>query len=361
MDSNDCIPRIEPNGARPRASSVTVWMRRRRIRDDGGGDGGDALALKWSPAAEHLVEDDAERPDIGPGVRVLEAADLLGGHVMNGPGDEARGGEARVRGPLGALEDLGEPEIEDLDERCTVGSSRKKEVLGFEVAVEDAAGVGLRDGESGLEEEVDGLGDRQWAALLEDGGEIGALEVLQDHVRSAVIEGADVEDAGDVLAFERGGGSGLAQESGTGVGELGGRREEEFDRDAALQDEVPGREDDSHAARAEDAFDAVFPGQDVAGPGDVGEVGRGGRHGTARIAAGWGGEQDRRRGAGARETCSLVESHRRPSLVRSLHVPPADRFRRARRRRSSPRGRSPPTDPACCHPRRPRSGCAPRL
>ena len=48
--------------------------------------------------------------------------------------------------------------------------------------------------------------------------------------------------------------------------------EQELYGDPTLEDQVPRREHDAHAAHAEDTLDAVLAGKHVAGAGDAGQV-----------------------------------------------------------------------------------------
>ena len=81
--------------------------------------------------------------------------------------------------------------------------------------MDDARGVGRRDGDQRLQDVVDDVDDGQLAVLLEELPEVAPFEVLEHHVRGAGVELADVHHGGDVLAPDAGGRAGLVEEART--------------------------------------------------------------------------------------------------------------------------------------------------
>ena len=102
---------------------------------------------------EELEGDEPECVDIGAGARFVGAAiDLFWGHVLKGAQ------ELSGLGDHGAFVELHihcDPEIEDLG----LGIGGDEDVAGFEVAVDDADGVGVGDGSADLDNELDTLLD----------------------------------------------------------------------------------------------------------------------------------------------------------------------------------------------------------
>jgi hypothetical protein len=109
--------------------------------------------------------------------------------------------EARPRG-LG-LHQLRQPEVDDLHVQLVVVAEHEKQVLGLEVAVNDAGRVHLAQAAQGLDRKADGLTHLESAVLLDVGAEISALEQLhhQEGLPFAVL--APVEHLHDVGALHR--------------------------------------------------------------------------------------------------------------------------------------------------------------
>ncbi len=92
------------------------------------------FAGKRQAAGDHLVQHDAERPDIGPHIAAL-ADEMLGRHV--GDGADRRAG-ARQRRAAGQL---GDAEVEDLH----LAATREHDVRRLDVAMDDVGVVRGRD------------------------------------------------------------------------------------------------------------------------------------------------------------------------------------------------------------------------
>jgi len=231
--------------------------------DHVGERGRDVLTLEGAVPGEHLVQDDAERPDVGPLVHGL-ASRLLGRHVGGGaqentglgpglgqggrPGQVARGtgdGVARPR--------LGQAEVEDL--HPAVG--RELHVRGFQVAVDDALLVGL------LETLGDLPGDRQRlvyrdGALLHALGQILTLDQLQDEEGLAVGL-LEAVYGGDVGVVEGGEEVGLPLEPGQPLGVAGHLGRKCLEGDLAAELRVLSPVDLAHPPGPNGSQDLVGP------------------------------------------------------------------------------------------------------
>ena len=158
-------------------------------------------AMEGDVAGEHLVEDDAERVDVGALVDVL-AHRLLGGDVVGGAEHPAGRGH-----PL-LLERAGDAEVGHL--RAPVGVDQ--DVLRLDVAVDEPAGMGAVEAAPDLDRVGDRLVDRQrplpWIRSLQR----AALDVLEDDVGAAVVL-ARVDDPDEVGMREPRRRPGLAAEA----------------------------------------------------------------------------------------------------------------------------------------------------
>ena len=232
--------------------------RERLVLEDGGDPLRSGLAAEGKAARGPLEEDDAEREDVGAVIERL-ASQLLGRHVGDRPGEiGVQGGRAALvpadhRGK--GKEDAGQAEVEDLDRARRVDH----DVLGLEVAVDDAAGVGgghrARQGQGDLEEAVEGdaagLDElRQRLAVDELHGEKGRAFRLRDG-----------EDGDDVGMAQGGDGLGFALEEGPPLGIAHRALGQELDGHVAVELEVAGLPDDAHAAFA-DLLDQAIIAED---------------------------------------------------------------------------------------------------
>ena len=132
-------------------------------------------------------------------------------------------------------------------------AGREQHVVGLDVAVDEPAGVGVRERARHLAEQAHRVGDRQRAALLEPPAQRFALDERHGEVREAG-DLAGREERHDVRVLEAGGEEDLLLEAlgAHARGELGG---EELDDDAAAEAAVAGEVDAAHAAAAELALE----------------------------------------------------------------------------------------------------------
>nr|ART38290.1 F383 [uncultured bacterium] len=185
--------------------------RRRRGVAQVGGDQLDAALSERRTSAHQLVEDAAQRVQVGAGVDLGRAGALLGRHVRRGP-EHALG----LAG-AGVERQLGDAEVEHLDPLAAhhVRIPDDEQVGGLEVAMHDAALVGGADGAGGLAHEQDGAVERQRPGL-DPVLEVVAAQLLHQQV-GAVAVIADVVDLHDAGVVDAGRRPGLVEEAGDDV------------------------------------------------------------------------------------------------------------------------------------------------
>ena len=233
---------------------------------------GDALALPQAATDAALPEDHAEGVEIAAGVDGV-ADGLLGGHVAGGAEDRPHAGEgqALVGDGGGLLDDASDAEVDDAGVQAAVVAGLDEDVVGLEVAMDDADRVGGGEGVGDLRAEVGDGARAELAVGVEVLGEADAADQLDHEVGAAVGELAGVDRAGDVRVIDAGGGDGLALEAGAGLGvarELGA---DDLDRDLLAQLEVLGDVDGAHATFTEQLDDAVAAVDDLADAAESGE------------------------------------------------------------------------------------------
>ncbi len=246
-------------------------------------------AVERKRPGQHLVEDDAEGPDVGAGVDVL-AAELFGRHVGDGADGPALAGQA------GLSRDLGQPEVGHPGD-AFLGD---EDVGRLDVPVDDAVGVGGGQAVGDLRGEREGLGGGERAAL-----DLGpeALAVAKGHgdEHAPVLALPDLVDGADVGIVEDRGRLGLVDEALAGLVVVGQLEGQELEGHGAPQLDVVGLVDDAHAAAADLAEDTVLARDDSSGQEAAGDRvdgrGQGGRAG-GRFGRGRRAGRERRRGLG---------------------------------------------------------------
>jgi RNA polymerase sigma-70 factor (ECF subfamily) len=219
----------------------------------------DRVASKRSFTRHELEQRDAERPHVGPRIDRRARAKLLRRHVTRRAQDRAAAGH-RAIGPA----HLRNPEVEDLEERRAIRALRQKEIRRLDVAVDDAARV--RDGErlARAENQIGRECNVERASSSEHAREILSFEVFIDDERvSGFGESTGVEDRDHVLAVERCGSLGLAQQSAHGLLVDTAIASNELQRDGFVEVDVMRGEDRAHSACADEALDSIAPRYDT--------------------------------------------------------------------------------------------------
>ena len=189
------------------AASIHSGTPGRRV-GSGAGDLGDllgqdvehAVAGERRRAGQHLVRDAAELVDVGAPIDAI-AARLLGRHVAR---IAERHAEARRRGLRVGLDELREPEVEQLDEVRLAAADREVDVARPQIAMDVADRVRLHQRLADLDQDVGDALDRELLLAREHVIERLALEQLHREVEPAVGRAAEVVDLDDVLVVDLG-------------------------------------------------------------------------------------------------------------------------------------------------------------
>src|SRR5262249_45101972 len=144
--------------------------------------------------------------------------------------------------------------------------------------VHDPCRVCLTHSLAGLEHVLDRLVEGQPPFPLEERCQILPLEELHDDVGGFVLEGADVDHMGDMLALQVRNRARLSQEASARLPAGGPAGEHQLERDELPELEVRRGDDDAHGPCAEDALYTVLASEDVAGANGGGG---GGSHGVS--------------------------------------------------------------------------------
>ena len=203
------------------------------------------FAGKRQAAGDHLVEHDAERPDIGPHIAAL-ADEMLRRHVGDGPDRRAGARQRRAAGQLG------DAEVEELH----LAAPRQHDVRRLDVAMNDVGVVRCRHRARHLHRDVERLVDRHRPAgdpLLQRLPFV--VRHRQEH--AAIWRLVDLVDRADIRMVERGGRLRLGDEPVAGVAILRRLDRQELQRNGASQPDVLGAVDDAHAAGTEALDDPI--------------------------------------------------------------------------------------------------------
>ncbi len=212
------------------------------------------LAHERVAAVHQLVQQDPEGELIGAMIDIA-AFQLFRRHV-----GERADGRPRRRECGDGLDlaprrrrglELGDAEVEDLDGPA----GRHEDVLGFQIAVDDAGAVCGRECVRHRRCHLERLRPRQWPAG-QAGAQGLALEQLGDEVDVPTLL-PDVMDGQNAGMRQRRDGARLTRQPGDGVGIVAQMGREDLDRDVAPEPRVVRTIDLAHAARAEERDDPV--------------------------------------------------------------------------------------------------------
>ncbi len=230
---------------------LALARRHRRLVDVLGEHFHRVLPVERQVPGGHLVEDHADRVEIAALVE-RRPGGLLGRHVLRRPTDHVVARQTRHV----AVEDLGDAEVEHLDEVGLVAPLLDHDVFRLEIAVDDVVRVRFTQRREHLRHDVAEplLGERPVVAKHD--AQVLSLHQLHGDEEPAVgVVAAEVEDADAVGMVEPAGGLGLALEAAHQRGVFEERRLEHLEADHAVERQVPGAVHLAHSALADQLFD----------------------------------------------------------------------------------------------------------
>ncbi len=211
--------------------------------------GGVVVGLERHDAGEHEVEQDADRVDVDALVDLL-AEDLLRRQAGRGP-EHVLLGDVRRSG-----DQLGEAEVEDLDVVGPPLPLAQHDVGGLDVAMDDAARVGLAEALEHLRGDRHEVGEREASPATHEAIEGLARDVLH-HDEGATVIATEVVDRDDVGVLEAAEAAGLAFEAGQRLGVAHPVGGQDLEHDLTVQVDLRGLIDDPHPAAAKPPLDQV--------------------------------------------------------------------------------------------------------
>ena len=182
---------------------------------------------------------------------------LLGRHVVRRAHDRA--GARLVRDLLLGLRELREAEVEHLDEVLGAASLQEKDVLGLEIAVDDAVLVGRVEGVRDLRADHHGTRRIEVPLAFEAIGQRLALQVLHDEIELATRRRAEVGDVDDVLVADLVDRLRFLHEARDDLGVARQLGVDRLERDLLANNRVLGEVHHAHAPLAQPGCEPVVP------------------------------------------------------------------------------------------------------
>jgi hypothetical protein len=223
---------------------------------------GDALTVERMLARQELVQEHAERPDVGASVDVRRVQHLFGRHVPRGTEALRR---IRERATAFVRETLGDAEIEDFQDRVTVVATRQEEVRRLDVAVDERQRVRFGEPLARFEHEPNGLGRSERTDSSEKRFEPDAFEPFHDEVRFAALERAHVVHPRDVLSLEERCRTRFVHETHHEFRVALEVRANDLQRHLRFESQVGRLEHDPHTAFADELADSITAADEVTG------------------------------------------------------------------------------------------------
>ena len=209
---------------------------------------------------QHLVQDDAQRVDVGLVLNLAGPFPLLGSHVQRRPHRHADLRLYQRRAQTLLLGDLGDAKVQDLGllARRIVQVADNDDVVGLQIAVDDALAMRGGQGLGNLPSQLQRVVYFQATPKLGDTlRQRVSIEIVHHDVGAAVGQSIKLKDVYDARVLHDVRSSGLVEEAHGHLWIFREIRMQHFDRCSAANVLVYDLEDDAHAAFSEFAHYAI--------------------------------------------------------------------------------------------------------
>jgi hypothetical protein len=214
--------------------------------------------VEWTATGDHLVQDDAERVDVGAAIRAA-AHQLLGRHVLERADGGAHDRQVGRLRQIAAREDLRDAEVEHLHDIVR----RDEDVRGLEITVDDAEVVCLAQGRAHLGPDREHALPGQGAARAKQVEQRPALEQLHRDERQP-IGFAELVGRDDVRAEQLAQHDALAPEPLDEARISGELAMHDLERDALAAHDLRAAIDRTERADRDPLLDLVAPADQLA-------------------------------------------------------------------------------------------------
>ncbi len=217
---------------------------------------GDAAAGKRDASRDEVIKSTAKAVEIGTDVAGVRIDGLFGGDEVGRAHHGPEDGEVGFTG----IGEAGQAEVEDFDiapatfdrraRAARTGFLGDEEIGRLDVAVHQAAFVGVLQPEGGLADEIEGGLDGQRALPLDQAGEVDAVDVFHgDRMQAVGFVGVVRTD--DVRMAQLADGTHLALEPLHGLDVFQAFAAKHFEGDEPVERPLPGLENLAHAPFAD--------------------------------------------------------------------------------------------------------------
>ena len=158
-----------------------------------------ACAGKRFAAGQQVEKRAGQAVNVGAMVDVVRIFGLFGSHVINGSHVRVTLGQAAGNGlgeGIAGVDDPGEAQVEHAD--CALAVDH--EVAGLDIAMNDSLFVGGLKAAGGLDQVIEGVGDRQGSVFADDAFQVDPLDVVHhQEMDTTVFIGLESGDQVEVL------------------------------------------------------------------------------------------------------------------------------------------------------------------